>query len=449
MDKVLGCESTGVFARLARIGAPNLRPCGVFCTRPGDVRRGIPLPHGPCAVLCGDSARRPARPTRARQPVTYSRRDLLALIGLPAIAALGTACDARRRTYVVDRSGQRGGRRRFVPVDVDRSRLVRSTVGLRPYRNAGFRLEAERLDGRQLVHLYGHGGGGMTLSWGTANLAIGLLSGVAPPGPIAVIGAGVIGLSTAILLQRQGYDVTIYAAAAWPHTTSNASAATFFPSHVIEPDQVTPQFTTTLEAALRTSYHAFQRLTGGRYGIRWLDSYFLQGGAAGGGPPEVEVQVQRRVVGDASRALEAGEHPFAAPRVRQGRDLVIEPMTYLKALLEDFRAAGGTLRIRRFDSLRDVARLGERAVFNCTGLGARTLVNDAEVRPARGQLCVLPPQPDVDYTLYHGPFYYMVPRQDGIILGGTFELDAESTTPDAETDRAILSAHRAVFEAMR
>lgn len=379
-----------------------------------------------------------------------SRRAALKLLGVPIIAALGSiGCEPRGKAYVVDRSGQRGGRRRFVPVEVDRSRLVRSTVGLRPYRNSGFRLEAERLDGKQLIHCYGHGGGGITLSWGTANIAVGLLSGYPPSGPVAVLGAGVIGLTTAILLQRQGYDVTIYTAAAWPHTTSNASAATFYPSHVIEASRVTPQFTTTLETALRTSYHAFQRLTGERYGVRWLDSYFLGNGSVSAGPPDVESQVHERVVGnDDSRSLRQGDHPFAAAEVRQGRDLVIEPMIYLRTLLDDVRMAGGTVRIKRFETMRDVAGLRERAVFNCTGLGSRTLVGDKELRPARGQLCVLPPQPAVDYTLYHGPFYYMVPRQDGIVLGGTFELDAESTSSEPATDESILSAHKAVFDAM-
>ncbi|MEQ1690577.1 MAG: FAD-dependent oxidoreductase [Gemmatimonas sp.] len=382
-----------------------------------------------------------------------SRRDLLKLLGLPAAAALGVfgtaACDGRRQHYVVDRAGQRAGLRRFEPVDVDASRLIRSTVGLRPYRNSGFRLDSQRLDGKQLIHLYGHGGGGITLSWGTANLAIGLLAENPPPGPVAVIGAGVIGLTTAILLQRAGYDATIYAAAAWPHTTSNASAATFYPSHVIAADRVTPRFTALLESALFRSYHAFQRLTGQRYGVRWMDSYGLQGGGGAAASPDIETQVYMKVVGEHSRVLTRDEHPFAADRVTQDRDLVIEPMIYLHALLEDFRTAGGTVRIRRFDTLRDVAQLTEHAIFNCTGLGARTLVGDTEVRPARGQLCVLPPQPGVDYTLYHGPFYYMVPREDGIVLGGTFELDNERTTSDPATDATILSAHKAVFDAMR
>jgi glycine/D-amino acid oxidase-like deaminating enzyme len=310
-------------------------------------------------------------------------------------------------------------------------------------------LESENFQGKQLVHLYGHGGGGMTLSWGTANLAVAMLAGHGAPTAAAVIGAGVIGLSTAILLQRQGFTVTIYAAAMTPHTTSNASAATFFPSHVIDQDKVTTEFTARLETALRTSYHAYQRLVGPRYGVRWLDSYTLGNGQAPTGEPDIESRIQDKVVGTSVVQLDRGAHPFSAPTVSMGRDMVIEPSIYLRALMDDFRAAGGTVIVRHFESVGDLAQLRERVVFNCTGLGARTLVGDTQMKPARGQLVVLPPQPDVDYTLYHGPFYYMVPRQDGIILGGTFDLGNESSAPDAKTETDIVQAHGRVFDAMR
>ncbi len=256
----------------------------------------------------------------ARSGNAVSRRSALKVLGGTVATALGaSACEPSGKRYVVDRTGQRGSQRRFVPVEVDRSRLVRSTVGLRPYRNSGFRLDSERLDGKQLIHCYGHGGGGMTLSWGTSNLAVGLIADHAPPQAVAVLGAGVIGLTTAILLQRLGYDVSIYAATAWPHTTSNASAATFFPSHVVDATRVTPQFTNTFEAALRRSYHAFQRLTGEHYGIRWMDSFSLGDGSATAEPPDFESQVQNRVVGDTGRPLDKREHPFAAQAVSQGR----------------------------------------------------------------------------------------------------------------------------------
>src|SRR5258706_8350851 len=66
--------------------------------------------------------------------------------------------------------------RHFAPVKVSRDRIIREVVGLRPFRPGGFKVEAERLGEKLLVHNYGHGGAGITLSWGTASLAGGLLS---------------------------------------------------------------------------------------------------------------------------------------------------------------------------------------------------------------------------------------------------------------------------------
>src|SRR4026208_1159997 len=64
--------------------------------------------------------------------------------------------------------------RRFAPVKVSRDRVIREVVGLRPYRPSGFVVDAERFGKKLLVHNYGHGGGGVTLSWGTASLAVDL-----------------------------------------------------------------------------------------------------------------------------------------------------------------------------------------------------------------------------------------------------------------------------------
>src|SRR5712675_1922255 len=74
--------------------------------------------------------------------------------------------------------------RHFAPVKVSRDRIIREVVGLRPYRPEGFKVEAERIGEKLLVHNYGHGGAGITLSWGTASLAVDLLSEPgADPGP--------------------------------------------------------------------------------------------------------------------------------------------------------------------------------------------------------------------------------------------------------------------------
>src|SRR5690348_6004369 len=88
--------------------------------------------------------------------------------------------------------------RHFAPVKVARERIIREVVGLRPYRPGGFVVEAEKIGNKLLVHNYGHGGAGITLSWGTASLAIDLARPRAAnvPRNFAVLGCGVNGLST-------------------------------------------------------------------------------------------------------------------------------------------------------------------------------------------------------------------------------------------------------------
>jgi hypothetical protein len=54
---------------------------------------------------------------------------------------------------------------------VDESRVIRTVAGLRPFRRSGFVVRREALGDKALVHNYGHGGGGITLSWGSSKLA--------------------------------------------------------------------------------------------------------------------------------------------------------------------------------------------------------------------------------------------------------------------------------------
>src|SRR5690242_20800167 len=80
----------------------------------------------------------------------------------------------------------------LAPVKVDESRVIRTMAGLRPYRRTGFVVRAEQLGEKRLVHNYGHGGGGITLSWGSSKLATELgLQGHS--GTVAGTGAGAMG----------------------------------------------------------------------------------------------------------------------------------------------------------------------------------------------------------------------------------------------------------------
>ncbi len=81
-------------------------------------------------------------------------------------------------------------------------------------------------------------------------------------------------------------------------------------------------------------------------------------------------------------------------------------------------------------------------------MGSRDLFGDQELRPARGQLAILEPQPEVRYAFTGGPGY-MFPRPDGIVLGGTFELDQWDTTPEPQAIARILDSHKRFFAGFR
>src|ERR1700761_6720611 len=103
-------------------------------------------------------------------------------------------------------------------VRVAPDREIRTVVGLRPFRPSGFVVAGQKFDDKLVVHNYGHGGGGVTLSWGTAELACREVD-AAGGKDVAVLGCGAVGLATARLLQERGCRVTIYTKALPPNTT--------------------------------------------------------------------------------------------------------------------------------------------------------------------------------------------------------------------------------------
>ena len=321
---------------------------------------------------------------------------------------------------------------------VDDSRVIRTVAGLRPFRRAGFVVRREAFGNKTLVHNYGHGGGGITLSWGSSKLAtdLGLQ---AHAGPVAVIGSGVMGLSTARLVQEAGFPVTIYTAALPPDTTSNIAGGQFHPFSVFRDSEVTPEFRAQFARALDYSWRRFQIMVGDDYGVRWLPTYVQSNS------PEEKVIATFPPV---NRMLRQGEHPFPIDNMRRYDTMYVETGRYLRQMLRDFQLAGGKVEIRRFPTPADIAPLPEALVFNCTGLGSRDLFNDQELHPVRGQLAILEPQPEVQYAAL-GDFGYMFPRPDGIILGGTFEVDEWDATPQPADIARIIASQKSFFDTFR
>ena len=335
---------------------------------------------------------------------------------------------------------------RLPKVQVSPDRVIRTTVGLRPTRPSGFVLKSERVDDKTVIHNYGHGGSGMSLSWGTAHLATeeALKTGETR---YAVIGAGVVGLSTARLLQRHGFDVTIYAKDLPPRTTSNMSAAWFGPTGASDRDHTTPEFTEVWHKATRLSHRYFQDYLGEAYGVRWLPYYSFSEN-----PPNPEAQQGGlgQLITDLypeTVELEPDQHPFSAPYVRRRWTMRFEPAVYLSAILRDVRLAGGRVVVREFESLDQLLSLDEPVLVNCTGLGAKELFGDEELHPVKGQLTVLLPQPDIDYMTVGGGLY-MLPRRDGIVLGETREAGEWSLDPSPTEMERVMSGHIEFFDGM-
>lgn len=369
--------------------------------------------------------------------MTMTRRDALKWMTVAVgVGAVGGCASFPAAT-------PRRARRRLAPVLATEDRIIRQVVGLRPFRRSGFLVRAEPQNEKLLIHNYGHGGGGVSLSWGTADLAVELAL-ASSRREAAVVGCGVVGLSTARLLQDHGFAVTIYARDLPPNTTSNIAGAQWSPVTVVDADRVTPEFDAQFRRASRFAYRYFQTLVSPRYGIVWRENYSISAGApTAGAGGSWEGAILREML--PKTVLADAESPFPGFYVSRFLTMHIEPSIYLPAALQDFRLAGGHVVVRELPDARSILALAEPVIVNCTGLAAGALFSDPDVLPIKGQLTVLAPQPEVDYITIGPGDLYMMPRQDGIVLGGTHERGEWSLEPNAAEATRILRGHQQLF----
>jgi len=350
---------------------------------------------------------------------------------LAGCAPLQPAMPRYRRPY---------SRKPWVAPRISADNIIREVVGHRPFRPGGFVVASEKLADKVVVHNYGHGGAGITLSWGSSALAVRETLGM-PRGDVAVIGSGVIGLTSARLLQDAGWNVTIYTRDMARHTTSNVAGGEWGPFSAHDPKVSTPAFKSQLAFAARISHHAHTNLGSHEYGIHWIELYRPSDTAEDNDDGEfAQFYPYKSVLGP-------GEHPFPTAFAHVSLTMLIEPAIFLRRLTEDVLQAGGHFVVRNFADKEELLTLPESVLFNCTGLGARQLFGDEELTPAKGQLVYLPPDPDVDYLTIGGGQgnLYMFSRTDVLLLGGTFKLGDWSTNPEPEETARIIREHQHLF----
>jgi D-amino-acid oxidase len=393
------------------------------------------------------------------------RRDFLQFAGVTTAAGFASGCAVRKTTAatrppVPAPEALAAASPARPPVNLVAPRLswervIRTTVGLRPHRDSGFVLKAEKFDEKTVIHDYGFGCGAMA-----ADLALEHNQRKA-----AVLGCGSPGLTAARQLQRRGFEVTIYTATVPPDTTSNMSYAGFTPATaLISNERRTPAWDAQFRQAAEISFRQLQLLAGAPgWGVYWIDSYNAtddpnalrpQAGPAISGSREDDLVPQFMQPERDREVLGPGEHPFPTKYAVRTPSLAIEPSIYLDKLIADFALFGGKIVIRKFDTPRDLMSLPESIVVNCTGLGSKTLFNDDELVPIKGQLTVCIPQPEVKYRAFGRLPESTVaasinPRSDGIVIGNMMERGNWSLDPNPEVRQQNVDAAIRFFAAMR
>ncbi len=246
---------------------------------------------------------------------------------------------------------------------------------------------------------------------------------------IAIVGAGVSGLTCGVLFAERGYRTAIFAKETGQQTTSGAAAALWFPYDAEPAEKV-------ISWALQT-YKVLVDLTKNpRSGVSMIAlRQFSRTG---------EIQIPDWAVSLGASAVATGlrQVPDRAQRggyssaFKSGFALKVPLMDttiYLDYLANRLLDAGGEIHGNaRFEKLEEVD-LNFDLVINCAGIGARELVQDIDLEPHRGQVAIVPKIDNLSCAIVcdDPPLMYAIPRSNDCVFGGTNEvndnLDADQT----------------------
>lgn len=240
---------------------------------------------------------------------------------------------------------------------------------------------------------------------------------------VRVVGAGVLGLTSALRLAQAGHAVEVLAAATGEHTTSAIAAALWYPYRAY------PEAAVTRWSAI--SYDVLVGLTADpAAGVRLRRGRELFRQPMGDPWWRAAVPALDRVAGERLPPGYLDGYELTVPVI----DMALH-LSWLRGRLEQL---GVPVRTGR---LSELAFGGADAVVNCSGLGARELVGDRTLTPVRGQVVVAAQFGLTEWLLdQHDPqrLVYIVPRGDTVLLGGTAEDGDEDLTVRPESAAAIV-----------
>jgi D-amino-acid oxidase len=256
---------------------------------------------------------------------------------------------------------------------------------------------------------------------------------------VAIIGAGVSGLTCGAVFAEIGYTVSIFAEEVGQSTTSGAAAAIWFPYDAEPVNQVIAWALDTYKILVDLSRDS-------RSGISMLEMRNFS--------RATEIQIPAWAVPLGARRLSPSVRSGAVetsltllPSVFASGFALIVPLMdttiYIDYLANRFVNAGGEINAAvRFEKIEDVDSKFD-LVINCSGIGAKTLVHDADLEPHRGQVAIVP-RINISYGVVcdDSPLMYAIPRKNDCVFGGTNELSSELDADPVSTSRILAECTR-------
>jgi hypothetical protein len=324
--------------------------------------------------------------------------------------------------------------------DLSRENIIGTVVGIRPCRKTGVRLEAEHLQDKLIVHNYGYGGSGLTLAFGGANEVLKILSSQKISSKVvAVLGAGVVGLTTAYDLLEKGYEVHLYSDQWSPNLTSNVAAGSWTP-HAL-PIDISLEKKNLHERMLEVAERRFLKSTSNDpefSGVKLLPYYIFTTSSN-------HETIQRKY--QAQEVLMHFDNGTVKKGLRMNR-IGLDGKLFMEDLYSKVKSKGAILEQKHFENLDELLNLKEPVIINCMSLSSREIFHDQEFIPARGQIIHLKPQDGIDYMLFQSfpdsnYFFHIYPWSDRIVLGGVAEWGEEEPKIYPETiDKIIQNAEK-------